>query len=584
MTKKRGLYYLAFVVLTVFSITILQAQSSCPALVEEALSAVDLNCEGLDRNSACYGYGVVTASFVSEVPDDYFVEPADTSELRELQSISTSVLDIDEDLWGVAVLDVQANLPNTIPGQSVIFVLIGDTEVQNEVAPDEAFQPSEGIAVIASSGANIRSGAGLNFNVIGGAAAGDELMADGLSEDGEWLRVAYDNRVAWVSRAVLVEDPAIDNLPMLTSNLRTPMQSFRLRTGIGSPDCEEAPDDLLLVQGPDGFEIDLTVNGAEIRIGSTIAMRYIEVDGEILLEMIVIDGTLETLGPDGQMIVVTTGYRITAQIDEEGVIQGTFGEPEFVGTDEFTGDFCVFQDFPSKILNYAVDLDCPGDEPSNNNGGSTTGNTRTTTTTRTTPRTATTSEVPGVDCSTFDRVGPAEIAATVQTLEWTEAPGATEYELVFYNYEGNVAQTFRTSDTNYTVNIGEVPTGHALQWEVRAYKDGEYACVTYRSPIITRGADPNEPPGGYPVENGFSGSWSCPDGYTLTFSWSGAESGDTITARFFDYEGTVTIPLGTGSSGSFSYSATDVYGTATMRTSSGERVTLPYLTCGIEPG
>lgn len=583
MIRKRGLFYLAFIVLAVFSITVLQAQSSCPALVEEALSAVDLNCEGLDRNSACYGYGVVTASFVSEVPEDYFVAPADTSELRELQSISTSVLDIDQELWGVAVLDVQANLPNTIPGQSVIFVLIGDTEVQNEVAPEEAFQPSEGIAVTVSSGANIRSGPGLNFNVIGGAVAGEELLADGLSEDGEWLRVAYDNRVAWVNRAVLAEDPAMDGLPTLTSNLRTPMQSFRLRTGIGSPDCEEAPDDLLLVQGPDGFEIDLTVNGADIRIGSTIAMRYIEVDGVVLLEMIVLDGTLETLGPDGQLIVVTTGYRITANLDEEGIIEGDFSEPELVGTDDLTGDFCVLQNFPSKILNYAVDLDCPGDpEPTP------VPNTNTTTTTRSTQRTATRSETPGVDCSTFDRVGPAEIRATVETLEWTEAPGATEYELVFYNYEGNpVFPTFRTSDTNVTVNIGEVPTGHALQWEVRAYKDGEYACVTYRSPVITRGADPNEPPGGYPpADDGgdFSGTWSCPGGMTLSFSWSGAKSDDTITATFFDYEGTITITLGTGSSGSSAYNPFDVYGAGTMRTSSGERVTLPPLTCGMGPG
>jgi hypothetical protein len=576
--KKRGLFYAAFIVLTVFGITVLQAQSNCPALVEEALSAVDLNCEGLDRNSACYGYGVVTASFVSEVPDDYFVEPADTSELRELQTISTSVLDIDENLWGVAVLDVQANLPNTIPGQSVVFVLIGDTEVENAVAPEEAFQPSEGLTVTTSSGANIRSGPGLNFNVIGGAPQGEELLADGLSEDGDWLRVAYNNRVAWINRVVLEENAAIADLPTLTPNLRTPMQSFRLRTGIGTPDCEEAPDDLLLVQGPDGFEIDLTVNGAEIRIGSTIAMRYIEVDGEILLEMIVIDGTLETLGPDGQPIVVTQGYRITAQLNEEGDVLDNFSEPEFVGTDEFTSDFCVWQDFPSSLLNYPVDLDCPGDpvpspQPNVNN---------TTSNTNINQRTATRSEVPGVDCSAFDRVGPAEIRATVETLEWTEAPGATEYELVFYNYEGAVAQTFRTPNTSLTVNIGDVPTGHQMQWEVRAYKDGEYACVTYRSPVITRGADPNEPPGGYPVDDGldFTGTWTCIDDFALEFTWSGAESGDTITARFNQYGEPTTLTIGTGSSGSYTISVMEVVGAGTLRASSGQQVSLPPLTCG----
>ena len=367
----------------------------------------------------------------------------------------------------------------------------------------------------------------------------------------------------------------MDDLPTLASDLRTAMQSFLLRTGIGSPACEEAPDDLLLVQGPEGFEIDLTVNGAEIRIGSTIAMRYIEVDGQVLLEMIVLDGTLETIGPDGETIVVTTGYRITANIDDEGIIQGTFGEPEFVGTDEFTSDFCVLQNFPSKILNYAVDLDCPGDPEPTRVPNVTTNNTS-----NIVQRTATRSEIPGVDCSAFDRVGPADIRATVETLEWTEAPGATEYELVFYNYEGNVAQTFRTTDTSYTVNIGEVPTGGQLQWEVRAYKDGEYACVTYRSPVITRGADPNEPPGGYPTESDFSGSWTCIDNFALAFSWSGAESDDTITARYTDIGEPVSLTLGTGSSGSYSYSVYDVSGGGTLRTSSGQSVTLPPITCG----
>jgi len=577
MIKRRGFLYAAFIVLSVFGFTVLQAQSACPALVEEALSAVDLNCEGLDRNSACYGYGVVTASFVGEVPDDYFVQPADTSELQELETISTSVLDIDESLWGVAVLDVQANLPNTIPGQSVIFVLIGDTEVENAVAPEDAFQPSDGIAVIFDTGANIRSGPGLNFNVIGGAASGEEVLADGLSEDGDWLRVAFEDRVAWVNRIVVAENAAIDDLPTLNPTLRTPMQSFQLRTGIGSPDCEEAPDDLLMVQGPDGFEIDLTVNGAEIRIGSTIAMRYIEVGGEVLLEMIVIDGTLETIGPDGQTIVVTQGYRITAELNEEGEVLENFSEPEFVGLDEFTSDFCVWQDFPSSVLNYPVDLDCPDDpaptpQPSTNN-----------TTTNTNQRSATSSEISGVDCSTFDRVGPADIRATVETLEWSEAPGATTYELVFYNYEGNVAQTFPGIEgTNFTVNIGEVPTGHALQWEVRAYKDDEYACVTYRSPIITRGADPNEPPGGYPPEDegGFYGSWTCIDDYELRVSWSGAKSGDTVTLRYNDYGYPYTATLGTGESGSRSFEEVAVTGGGTLRTSSGKSYSLPAMNCG----
>ena len=40
-----------------------ETQTSCPALVQQALDSVGGNCGDLARNSACYGYDDVLATF-----------------------------------------------------------------------------------------------------------------------------------------------------------------------------------------------------------------------------------------------------------------------------------------------------------------------------------------------------------------------------------------------------------------------------------------------------------------------------------------------------------------------------------------
>jgi hypothetical protein len=265
------------VLISLFSVSLVFAQTACPDLVKDALLAVDNNCSELGRNEACYGYDQVEASFLVDVEDDFFSTPRDVADVAELETIRTAPLSLDNGTWGVAVMNLQANMPNTLPGQNVTFLLMGDVEVENAVAPDEAFQPADAleVEVAVTAGANIRSGPNTNFNVLGGAGFESILEADGRSEDGDWLRVAYRERPAWVSSTVLADNPDIEDLPRLSPDLKTPMQAFYLRTGIGESDCNEAPEDLLLVQGPENIEIALTVNGADVSLGSSGAFRIV---------------------------------------------------------------------------------------------------------------------------------------------------------------------------------------------------------------------------------------------------------------------------------------------------------------------
>lgn len=116
-------------------VTIAQAQPSgnCPELVEEALSSVNELCTTLDRNSACYGASEVDSdTIIDPRPDDFFVGPGDRANLLDLTLIRPRGLNTETGEFGVGVLNLQANLPNTLPGQGVIFMLIGQAELTNE--------------------------------------------------------------------------------------------------------------------------------------------------------------------------------------------------------------------------------------------------------------------------------------------------------------------------------------------------------------------------------------------------------------------------------------------------------------------
>src|SRR5262245_4697373 len=121
---KRFISNSTFTVLwALLSVVVVVAQGTCSELIERALSEVDSNCEALDRNNACYGFDLVQAAFISDVADDFFTTPADTSDIVDIETIATAGLDEEAGIWGVAVMNIQADLPNTIPGQNVTFVL-----------------------------------------------------------------------------------------------------------------------------------------------------------------------------------------------------------------------------------------------------------------------------------------------------------------------------------------------------------------------------------------------------------------------------------------------------------------------------
>jgi hypothetical protein len=463
---------------------------ACPALVEQALTDMGQNCDLLDRNSACYGYNRVDATFHESASDDFFSKPADRSQIANLQSIATAPLDVDQDFWGIAVMNVQANVPNTLPGQAVTFVLLGDVKVDNAVAPEEAAEPVDPISITTAIAANIRSAPTTNANVLGSIPAGSELMADGVNESQTWLRVLFESGPGWISREVIQAEIDTSSLPVISSENRSPMQSFFFTTGVGDPACNAAPPSLLVVQGPDNVKVDITANGADITIGSTIALMILPGNQ---LQLVVIHGEA-TLGD----LVVPAGFKINAQLSDDGKsIVGDWVDMSPL-TQEDLDLLQPLENLPTNILHYAIELPTLEEiqavinlflqnnaNPNGNTQGAAAG-------------------VTGVDCGPFKATSPLDgLPFGDATFYWDPAPGATSYQVNLFNESGAVVGSFQTTAPNSSL-VGDTSglgNGFSFGWQVVALVNGQVACS---SPTITMFRSPppapQEPPPPVPME------------------------------------------------------------------------------------
>lgn len=256
---------------------------------------------------------IIKSKRPSDVADDFFSQPTDRADLTYLESIQTTALDEENDLWGIAMMSVQANVPNTLPGQAVVFMLLGDVQVENAVSPADVFTPADPILVkTLVSSSNVRLSPTDTGYVLGTVPFDTQLDADGLSENGEWIRVIYMGQPAWIFRNITDSESSFEQLPIIKDTNRTPMQAFYFSTGTGASVCNEAPDSLM-IQGPNSLEVQINANGVDINIGSTIVL---ESKGQNDISITAINGYAEV-----ENVRIPGGFTIDAQTDAEGTIR-----------------------------------------------------------------------------------------------------------------------------------------------------------------------------------------------------------------------------------------------------------------------
>ncbi len=132
---KRFLLLLALtiILLMVTAMAIAQDDDTCPVIVQEALDATDLACADTGRNEACYGNVSINAIPRDGVDDETFIfeQQGDVVPVATIQTLQLAPLDREMGTWGVALLRLQANIPDSLPGQNVTFLAFGDVEIES---------------------------------------------------------------------------------------------------------------------------------------------------------------------------------------------------------------------------------------------------------------------------------------------------------------------------------------------------------------------------------------------------------------------------------------------------------------------
>ncbi len=110
--------------------TATHAPVSCDEFVTVALEKANSACTSLGRNQACYGNNLIETEFQPN-SNPAFKVAGDIVDVFSIRRLTTSPLDTEAQVWGIAILKAQANLPDTLPGQNVTFLLFGSATLDN---------------------------------------------------------------------------------------------------------------------------------------------------------------------------------------------------------------------------------------------------------------------------------------------------------------------------------------------------------------------------------------------------------------------------------------------------------------------
>jgi len=122
----------------------------CPMIVDKAITATDALCKDIGRNEICYGNPSLQLETVADYDGNIIENPGERMGIFSIERLSLNPMDIEIPEWGIAVMSLQANLPDTLPGQNVLFIIFGNTELfditpENETASLPSFYFQTGI-------------------------------------------------------------------------------------------------------------------------------------------------------------------------------------------------------------------------------------------------------------------------------------------------------------------------------------------------------------------------------------------------------------------------------------------------------
>lgn len=292
----------------------LTQSGECSAVVKAALEATNNVCSDTNRNQACYGHVRLEALPQSDDVPFKFSEVGDRVDVARVGSLRLSPMDIENDVWGVALMRLQADIADQLPDANVTLLVFGDVEVKNAV-PDPVYADA---TVKGPSNANIRRQPSNRAFVIMSIPPGDTLRVKGRSEDGAWLYVellgAESN--GWVRRSLLKSENDLTTLKVIDPALTSygPMQAFFLQNGKQQSTCDSAPNDGILIQTPEGAaQVRLWINEVKIKLGSTAFIQASPDQKLMIVNTLEGAAHVEALGVEQ---VAVAGTSVTVRMDE----------------------------------------------------------------------------------------------------------------------------------------------------------------------------------------------------------------------------------------------------------------------------
>jgi hypothetical protein len=101
---------------------------TCQELIDRALQASGDSCDQIGSNQVCYGNNTLTAELNSA---GNFAQEGDVVSVSDLRRLAASPLSLSNEEWGIAVFKVLANLPRSLPGETITMVVFGNTTLDN---------------------------------------------------------------------------------------------------------------------------------------------------------------------------------------------------------------------------------------------------------------------------------------------------------------------------------------------------------------------------------------------------------------------------------------------------------------------
>jgi hypothetical protein len=321
---------LAVFMLVLLVATTVLAQDDCPLFVESALLATETLCGETGRNEACYGNINLEAEPQPGIETFTFETPGDKTDLTTIQTLRLESLNLDAGLWGIALMRIQANLPDT-GTENVTMLLFGNVELE-AVNPTIVYPAT----IVGSDVVNVRIAPSVNAPAITTLQGGTAVVTTGRNEDSTWVRVRLPDSEdgGWIAtELVTFQEGSVGDLEVVDRDLYTPdygpMQAFIFRSGVDDSPCEGAPDSGILVQTPEGVgEVSLLINEVDIRLSSTAYLSAgLDTSGNRRIAVQMLEGEAR-IESEGVAQYLRAGQSLTVPLNDDGTAEGQPSQSE----------------------------------------------------------------------------------------------------------------------------------------------------------------------------------------------------------------------------------------------------------------